>query len=316
MSEKVYVKQNVNGVSARQIRRIEWPTLGLFFLCYSAWFAITFFGGSFGFAGVLAAIPLLAVVIALHSSLQHEVIHGHPFPAQWMSNLLVSLPVGLFVPYLRFRETHLAHHQDPNLTDPYDDPESNFWCPESWEKLPSPLKAVFRWNNTLLGRMLIGPLTGTLVFVGTDVRKVRGGDWKVLLAWLHHALWLLPLLFWLAWFATIPFWAYMAAAFFGMSLLKIRTFLEHQAHERHSHRSVIIEDRGLLSLLFLNNNFHLVHHARPRVPWYDLPGLYHADRERFLTQNGSYRYSSYMEVFRRYLLRAKDPVPHPMMHRK
>ena len=73
----------------------------------------------------------------------------------------------------------------------------------------------------------------------------------------------------------------------------------------------MIEDRGFLAFLFLNNNFHVVHHSHPRVPWYRLPQLYAKNRERFLTRNGGYVYRSYADIFRRHLLRRKDPVPHP-----
>jgi len=75
---------------------------------------------------------------------------------------------------------------------------------------------------------------------------------------------------------------------------------------------VIIEDRGLLALLFLNNNFHVVHHMHPKVPWYRLPALYRERRAHYLERNDGYRYASYREVFARHLLRAKDPVPHPL----
>jgi fatty acid desaturase len=114
----------------------------------------------------------------------------------------------------------------------------------------------------------------------------------------------------------MPVWAYLLAAYLGVSLLKIRTFLEHQAHERARGRTVIIEDRGPLALLFLNNNLHVVHHAHPRVPWYRLPALYRANRARFLGMNEGYRFGSYGEIFTRYLLRAKDPVPHPLLRRE
>jgi fatty acid desaturase len=100
----------------------------------------------------------------------------------------------------------------------------------------------------------------------------------------------------------------------GLSILKIRTFLEHQAHERARGRTVIIEDRGILAFLFLNNNLHVVHHMHPRMPWYRLPGLYQENRARYLGRNGGYRYGSYGEIFRRYFLKAKDPVPHPLWH--
>ena len=76
---------------------------------------------------------------------------------------------------------------------------------------------------------------------------------------------------WLLAVGAMPVWAYLLAAYLGWSLLKIRTFLEHRAHEAARARTVIIEDRGPLALLFLNNNFHVVHHMHPGVPWYRLP---------------------------------------------
>jgi len=95
-------------------------------------------------------------------------------------------------------------------------------------------------------------------------------------------------------------------------VLKIRTFLEHQAHERARGRTVIIEDRGPLAFLFLNNNLHVVHHMHPKLPWYRLPKIYFNNREKYLARNDGYRYASYAEIFRRHLIRAKDPVPHPL----
>ena len=110
----------------------------------------------------------------------------------------------------------------------------------------------------------------------------------------------------------MPVWAYLSAVYAGLSLIKIRTFLEHQADRRAAGRTVIIEDRGPLSFLFLNNNLHAVHHAYPRIPWYRLPKLYRDNRERFAARNGGYVYRSYAEIFRKYLLRSKDPVAHPL----
>ena len=98
----------------------------------------------------------------------------------------------------------------------------------------------------------------------------------------------------------------------GWRCCRIRTFLEHQAHERAAARSVIIEDRGPLALLFLNNNYHAVHHANPRLAWYRLPAEFARRREEWLRRNGGYAYRSYGEVFRRYLFRRKDPVAHPI----
>ena len=113
----------------------------------------------------------------------------------------------------------------------------------------------------------------------------------------------------------MPLPAYIAAAYGALSVLKIRTFLEHCAHERARGRTVIVEDRGPLAFLFLNNNLHVVHHMHPRVPWYRLPALYAARRRRFREINEGYVYRSYAEVFRRHFWRAKDPVAHPLWRR-
>jgi uncharacterized membrane protein len=102
------------------------------------------------------------------------------------------------------------------------------------------------------------------------------------------------------------------SAYLGLSILKIRTFLEHQAHERASARTVIIEDRGPLAFLFLNNNLHVVHHMHPKLPWYRLPRIYFNNQDKYLRRNDGYRYRSYAEIFGRHLTRAKDPVPHPL----
>ena len=290
-------------------RETEWPTILLVALTYFLWILLTRFAEPIG---LWIAIPALAVVIAQHSSLQHEIIHGHPFRNQRLSDALVFPAIGLAVPYERFRALHLAHHADPNLTDPYDDPESNYLDPAVWARLSRPVQLLLLANNTLLGRMILGPAIGCLRHWYEDAAAIRRGDRGIRRAWLLHAAGAAPVLLWLGWAGTVPAWAYGLACWLALSLLRIRTFLEHRADERSAARSVIIEDRGPLSVLFLNNNFHAVHHARPGLPWYRLPGEYRRQQAMVLRRNGGYRYRSYGEVFRRHLLRRKDPVPHPL----
>lgn len=292
-----------------QMKKIEWPTLVLLFLCYSAWGGATWFLASFT---LFLAVVVVAVILVLHSSLQHEVLHGHPFQNKRLNEALVFPALGLAIPYQRFRDTHLVHHQNELLTDPYDDPESNYLDPELWKTLPRWKKVLFQFNNTLLGRMLIGPALSLLIFASGDLRGIVRKDQAFIRAWLLHIIGVVPVIYWVA--ATdMPLWAYGISAYLALSILKIRTFLEHRASERSGWRSVIIEDRGPLALLFLNNNFHAVHHAHPSVAWYKLPALFQSRRALFLKRNGDYRYSSYASVFAEYFLRSKDPVPHPLM---
>ena len=286
----------------------EWPTLALVLATYAVWAAVTILASSLT---LWVAIPALALAITMHSSLQHEVLHGHPLSSRRLSEALVYAPLGLAIPYPRFRDLHLAHHRDAVLTDPYDDPETNFMDPDVWSRVPMPVQRVLLFNNTLLGRMLVGPLIALLVFLRSELREARVGDALVRRAWSLHAIGLLPIGLWLALVGTMPIWAYALAAYLGLSILKIRTFLEHQAHERALGRTVIIEDRGPLAFLFLNNNFHAVHHAYPGLAWYALPRLYAARKPEFLRRNLGYCYASYGEILRAYLFRRKDPVSHP-----
>ncbi|UWQ40386.1 fatty acid desaturase [Leisingera aquaemixtae] len=286
----------------------EWGTLALILACYGGWLAALWL-----LPGVSLALTVLAlgVMAALHSSLTHEALHGHPFRRRWLNEALMVFPLSMAIPYGRFRDTHLAHHEDEALTDPYDDPESNFQDPGVWARLPAWRKTLLRINNTLLGRMVLGPLLGQICFMAADWRLARKGAPGILRDWLLHAAGLIPVI-WVVLQSPAPLWAAVLGAYMGLGILKIRTFLEHRAHETAQGRTVVIEDTGPLALLFLNNNLHIVHHMHPGVPWYALPQLYRTRREAFLQANGGYFYRNYLQIFRNYLLRAKDPVPHPL----
>lgn len=297
-------------MSDRQDRptSVEWRTLGLIVGCYTLWGVLVFW--LFAILPVIAVL-VVGVVIALHASLTHEVLHGHPFQSKQVNEALMVLPLNLAIPYNRFRDLHLAHHRDSNLTDPYDDPESNYLDPAVWARMPRWKRDVWRMNNTLFGRVTLGPGLGLVLFLQDEWRAVRRGDRAVMWAWLLHLTGAGAVIA-LVSMSPMPVWCYLIAAYIGLGLLKIRTFLEHQAHQKTRARTVIIEDRGPLAFLFLNNNLHVVHHLNPNAPWYQLPALYQAGKDRYLACNEGYVYRSYADVFRRFFWRAKDPVPHPL----
>ncbi|MEL7013472.1 MAG: fatty acid desaturase, partial [Pseudomonadota bacterium] len=244
-------------------RDVEWPTLALMAACYAVWAVSIFWLASIWLPlGIIGA----TLAIAQHSSLTHEAIHGHPFRTAWVNEAMMFTPLGLSVPYRRFRDLHLAHHVDSILTDPYDDPETNYLDPAVWHTLPRWVQRILIINNTLAGRMILGPAISLMALVQEDWSQIRAGDKGILQAWVLHGLGVIPVI-WVVMASPMPLWAYVIAAYAGFSILKIRTFLEHQAHERASGRTVVIEDRGPLALIFLNNNLHVVHHMHPAVAW-------------------------------------------------
>ncbi len=293
------------------VRSVEWPTLALLVACYGLWALAVFWLSA---VWLPLGIAVVALAAAQHSSLTHEAVHGHPFRNPLLNEALVFPALGLFVPYRRFRDLHLAHHVDSILTDPYDDPETNYLDPDVWHRLPRFVQRILMINNTLAGRMVFGPALGQMAMMDADLGLIRDGDRGVALAWALHVIGLVPVLV-LVVGSPMPIWAYLIAAYAGYSILKIRTFLEHRAHERASGRTVVIEDRGPLALIFLNNNLHAVHHMHPSVAWYKLPGLFQRNREKYLGRNGHYYYASYKDIFARHFFHAKDPVPHPIYQR-
>jgi fatty acid desaturase len=298
---------------SRKRTGIEWPTIGLMTACYGLWF----FSGFYVYDTMpIFALAAMAVSVALHSSLQHEVLHGHPTRSGLVNEILISLPIGLVFPYRRYKHLHLKHHADERLTDPYDDPESYFRAMGDWEKLPAFVKSLLNWNNTLSGRIIIGPILMAIGFVIAEVKLVAGCDRKTRTAWLLHGAGLVPMLG-LVWLVFgIPLWIYaLTAVYWGLSIISIRSYCEHQWSERPDGRTIIVE-KSPLALIFLNNNLHFVHHKRPTAPWYDLPELYREQREEWQRMNGGYVFRNYFEILRAYAFRKKQEVVHPVLRRE
>ena len=290
------------------VKAIEWPTVFLWLACWGLWLIGVFV---LPMVSMLLAGVVLTLVLVLQSSLSHEALHGHPFASRRVNDGLATVSLGLLVPYIRFRDTHLAHHIDERLTDPYDDPETNFYDPAVWARMAPWQQRIMQLNNALLGRMLIGPLMSQVMFMRGDWREMRQGNRAIICAWGIHLL-SSALVITVVVTSPMPIWIYLMCCYFAMSVLKIRTFLEHRAHQYSTARTVIIDDKGPLAFLFLNNNLHAVHHLHPQVAWYNLPRLYRDNADSYDGFNEDYNYRSYAQVIARYFVKAKDPVPHPL----
>ncbi len=303
------------GVSPRRAplgrSHTEWPTWGALAGCYAGWLLTIWYADVLGWAFVLPA----AILVTFHSSLQHEALHGHPTRSAALNEALVFPALGLLIPYRRFRQTHLRHHHDERLTDPYDDPESWYLAEEVWSRQCSIRRLLFRANATLLGRFVLGPALSLFGFYRAELRAMRAGDREIVDAWLRHGLGMIPVIGFLV-AADVGVLTYLlAVAYPGLSLIMIRTFIEHRAADRPGERTAIVEADPFFSLLFLNNNLHAVHHANPTMPWYDLPRHWRSLRDGVLEGNGGYHFKGYGAVARRWLLRAREPVVHPFLRR-
>lgn len=290
-------------------REIEWPTVALIAAVYLVLGLLVWFHASLPWWLIL---PVGAYCTALHGSLQHEVLHGHPTGNRRLNEAMVFIAPALWLPFGRYRETHLAHHNDANLTDPRLDPESYYQLPEHWAQVTGIRRVLFEINQTLAGRMLIGPAVSIVQFWGAEFRDIARGNRETLTAWAWFGLSVAITLWLVAGVAGMPFWQYyLLIAYPGISLALVRSYCEHQAAEKVDHRTIIVEASPFWSLLFLNNNLHVAHHAKPGLAWYRLPAYYRAERDALIARNNGYLMKGYGQIFGRFLFRAKEPIAYP-----
>ncbi len=154
-------------------RGVEWPSIALCAAVYGGFLRLTFFHARLP---VVLVILVGASLLALQTSMQHEFIHGHPTPWRRLNRALAAVPLTLWLPFESYRMTHLVHHCDEALTDPFDDPESFYWSPEAWARLGPLGQAFVRFQTTLAGRLLIGPAWSVSRYLVTEGRALLAGN--------------------------------------------------------------------------------------------------------------------------------------------
>jgi fatty acid desaturase len=288
---------------------VEWPTLFLIAFTYAGWLLVT---RTYGRWPLVVVAPIVTLLLTLHSSLQHEIVHGHPTRWLRVNRMLAIVPLSLWLPYARYRRSHLIHHRDEYLTDPIHDPESFYLTPEEAAELDPVSRTLLMAQQTLAGRVLIGPPWSIGKFVRAELGALARGDPGVRANWLEHLLWCVPVLLWVKFACGMPIWIYVTTMVIpSTALLLIRSFAEHRALPGIRQRVAIVEDSWLLGPLFLFNNLHSLHHEMPSIPWYRYYSHYGSQRARLIAENGGLVYRSYFDVARRYMFRPHDDLRHP-----
>jgi fatty acid desaturase len=274
---------------------------------YGGWLAVTL---AAGILPLWLTMPVLAVLIAWHGSLQHEAIHGHPTRSRLVNDVIAGVPLSLWIPYARYRSLHLRHHRDRHLTCPIEDPESYYLTGRRWTSLSKPMRAVRLFNRTLLGRLTVGPAIAWVGFWADEARLLADGSRSERAAWGVHLAGVAVVVGWLVAVAGLPFWAYLVACYFGTSLALVRSFAEHKAGPLGL-RCAVVQSNWFFGLLFLNNNLHLAHHHRPSLAWYRLPAHARAIGAAQTASKGAGFWRGYGAVAKRHLLRPFHVPVHP-----
>lgn len=288
----------------------EWPTWLLIPTVYGAWLLAAMGCQTLG---RLAGTASLTLATCWFTSLQHELIHGHPTRSRLVNRLFGLAPLAVWYPYELYRLSHLAHHQDELLTEPGIDPESNYIAEADYRRMPAWIRPIWIAQRTVLGRLLLGPL---MVIVPTWLDIVRKplrrdfsqcGSWAVHLVLLGAMLWSLD-----RWANIGPLRYVLTIGYPALGLAMLRSFYEHRPAQISPHR-VVINEAGLFwRILYLNNNYHAVHHERPNLPWHRVRRFYLANRADVLVRNGGFVIPGYLSLIDRYALTTVDSPIHPM----
>lgn len=295
-------------LSRSWIWRLELPTWILIAIIYTGWFACVIYWQQLG--PVLGS-TLLILLSAWYMSLQHELIHGHPTRWRRVNQLLGTLPLAVWYPYGLYRDSHIQHHKDEDLTHPEKDPECYYYTAEQWQRFPPLFKTIVRINNTFIGRLILGPVLDIIDTIRSAISAFITADRPAMAMWLVH-FGLLGLLFhWMVGYGISAIFYILVISYPALSLTKIRSFFEHRAAENSAARSTLNEAAWPWRLLFLNLNYHLVHHDLPALPWYGLRQIYLENRVQYQHRSEQFVVNGYTEWFEAFVFTALEIETHP-----
>ncbi len=264
---------------------MAWPTVALAIASPSAWIGAVVLGATgllpLWVAGALATLAAFVTFTPLHDA-THQAISK----TKWVNELLgrvASIP--LLSPFPAFRLVHLLHHKHTN--DPATDPD--YWSgsgprwllPLKWATQDVHYYKFYAQNaHRRPVRERIELVGSVLVVVSVCTVLAVSGYWLQVLA-----LVIVPKII-----------AIMLLAF-------AFDYLPHHPHnvlqKTDRYRATTIIDHRWLTPLMLYQNYHLVHHLYPGVPFYRY-GKAFVERYDVLKKGGAHR---------RHLFGTSSPLP-------
>jgi fatty acid desaturase len=290
-------------------RTVDFATIAVAVLVYGAYLVLTW---QYRHLGMWLA-PVGAILLTWHGSLQHETIHGHPTWSRRFNSWIAGAPLAVWIPYRIYRVTHLKHHRHGGrfLSKVPHDPESFFLPSGTLAKSGRFRRRLYLAHCTLIGRLLLGPALSISRLWTGEARKILRGNRQRRTLWARHGLGVAMVLLWTVGVCHIPIWVYLALMVYpSASLSHLRSFTEHRADSDPAHRTMAVEAHPMWALMFMNNNLHIAHHAHPRLPWHQLPRVWHQMRAS-AEEAGLVFSRGYRQVAGEYLIRPVISVEHP-----
>lgn len=249
---------------------IAWPTLILFVGCLTTWLVMSV-GMVQGWVSYMwgAIINSMAAFVAFTP--MHDASHRSITRTKWVNEAIGRVcAIVLLAPFPAFRYVHLEHHKHTN--DDHKDPDKwsgqgpTLLLPFRWltQDLHYYVVYLSKWNSrkpaerweTLLSLLIIWPTMGVLCWMGYT----------------------LPVVF--AWIIPSRF----AIAFLAFSF----DYLPHKPHKitsaENRFKATLVRPSIWLTPILLYQNYHLIHHLYPGVPFYRYGEIWRKQKEYLLAR--------------------------------
>jgi fatty acid desaturase/ferredoxin-NADP reductase len=259
------------------VPKLALPTVGLFFAALSV-FAASTLGYIDGRVSPWVTIPVNAAVTFVMFTVVHDATHYSISSQRWVNGLfgrLAWLFVSPLVGFSSFAYIHIQHHRHAN-----DDDED----PDTFASHGRPWRLPLQWANVewfylryYLPRARSRPVTEvaetllmfTLSLTGLTVAIVTGNFWTLLIVFLIPERIGLTILAW--WFDWLPH--------HGLE--------DTQRTNRYRATRNRVGAEWLYTPVLLSQNYHLVHHLHPSVPFYRYLRTWQRNEEAYLERNAA-----------------------------
>jgi ferredoxin-NADP reductase len=260
------------------VPKLAKPTVGLFLGCLVV-FVVTVWAAVAHGLSPWVYIPVNTAVSFAMFTVLHDGVHYSISRLRWVNGLLARLTVPFVVPYASaplFGFIHIEHHRNTNEeldTDP------DAWATDGpWWQLPFRWLTIDVWYACFylkhIRRRSPRELAETggivaLFAAGVTVAALTGTLWTVALVYLIPARIALGMLAW--WFDWLPH--------HGLRVT--------QRENRYRATRVRIGMEWLLTPALLYQNYHLVHHLHPSIPFYRYIKAWKRNEEAYLERDAA-----------------------------
>ncbi|GJM01692.1 MAG: beta-carotene hydroxylase [Rhodomicrobium sp.] len=247
---------------------VAWPTVVMGFAVAASFITVITLG-TLGIIPLWVGLILNSLVLYAAQTPLHEACHGNiagrDGSKMWLNHLIGYLcGLVLMHEYKAFRHLHLAHHRDTN---------DEVLDPDHWVKVDNPWLAFFRCATIVFYYNHF--FFKTVIFQVQDPAKRKLALHVIAAFWAIYAV-----IFWVAvmgfWREVLMLWLlphYIASAL----IIYFFAYLVHQPHQetdRYRDTNLFLF-KGWLSKIvtwaYCYQNYHLIHHLYPRIPFYLYP---------------------------------------------